>query len=124
MSRRVNFYVYIIIIADHVFIDPTFFSIFVYGPLQSLVVNVCNSIEILTLKRDILPGLSSFEVEDVTDCFLFTQFKFFQYFDRVSVSLYLLGAKKNHVMLRQVDVSDYSYRVPLFSVVAEREFHF
>ena len=58
MSCRVNFhvvrsplqysacrilkYVYIIIFADQVFIDPTFFGIFVCGPLQSLVVNVCN----------------------------------------------------------------------------------
>ena len=33
--------VYIIIFADQVFIDPTFFNIFVCGPLQSLVVNVC-----------------------------------------------------------------------------------
>ena len=31
------------------------------------MVNVCNSIEILTLECDILPGLSSFEVEGVTD---------------------------------------------------------
>ena len=34
-------YVYIIILADQVFIDPTFFGIFVCSPLQSLVVNVC-----------------------------------------------------------------------------------
>ena len=34
-------YVYIIIFADQVFIDPTFFGIFVCGPLQSLVINVC-----------------------------------------------------------------------------------
>ena len=32
---------WIIIFADQVFIDPTFFVIFVRGPLQSLVVNVC-----------------------------------------------------------------------------------
>ena len=32
---------WIIIFADQVFIDPTFFGIFVWGPLQSLVVNVC-----------------------------------------------------------------------------------
>ena len=32
---------WIIIFADQVFIDPTFFVIFVWGPLQSLVVNVC-----------------------------------------------------------------------------------
>ena len=38
--RRIS-YVYIIIIADQVFIDPTCFGIFVCGPLQSLVVNVC-----------------------------------------------------------------------------------
>ena len=31
---------YIIIFADQVFIDPTFFGIFVCGPMQSLVVNV------------------------------------------------------------------------------------
>ena len=58
MSCRVNFhvvrsalqsdsacriqYVYIIIFADQVFIDPTFFGIFVCGPLQSFVVNVYN----------------------------------------------------------------------------------
>ena len=36
-----NLYVYIIIFADQVFIDPTFYGIFVCGPLQSLVVNVC-----------------------------------------------------------------------------------
>ena len=56
MSCRVNFhvvrsalqysagrikYVYINIFANQVFIDPTFFGIFVCGPLQSLVVNVC-----------------------------------------------------------------------------------
>ena len=56
MSCRVNFhvvrsalqysacrikYVHNIIFADQVFIDPAFFSIFVCGPLQSLVVNVC-----------------------------------------------------------------------------------
>ena len=33
---------YIIIFADQVFIDPTFFGIFVCGPLQSFMVNVCN----------------------------------------------------------------------------------
>ena len=27
--------------SDQVFIDPTFFGIFVRGPLQSFVVNVC-----------------------------------------------------------------------------------
>ena len=48
MSCRVNFHVvilkydYIIIFADQVFIDPTFFGIFVCVPLQSLVVNVCD----------------------------------------------------------------------------------
>ena len=31
-----------LIFADQVFIDPTFFGIFVCGPLQSFVVNVCN----------------------------------------------------------------------------------
>ena len=31
-------HVYIIILADQVFIDPTFFGIFVCGPLRSLVV--------------------------------------------------------------------------------------
>ena len=57
MSCRVNFHVvrsalqysacriscvYIIIIfADQVFIDPTFFGIFVCGPLQSFEVNFC-----------------------------------------------------------------------------------
>ena len=30
-----------LIFADQVFIDPTFFGIFVCGPLQSFVVNVC-----------------------------------------------------------------------------------
>ena len=34
-------YVYFFIFADQVFTDPTFFGIFVCGPLQSLVVNVC-----------------------------------------------------------------------------------
>ena len=28
---------------DQVFIDPKFFGIFVWGPLQTLVVNVCTS---------------------------------------------------------------------------------
>ena len=57
MSCRVNFHVvrralqysacrfcnvYVLVIfADHIFIDPTFFDIFVCGPLQSFVVNVC-----------------------------------------------------------------------------------
>ena len=56
MSCRVNFhvvrsalqcsscrilYVYIIIFPDQVFIDPTFFGIFVSGPLQSFMVYVC-----------------------------------------------------------------------------------
>ena len=56
MSCRVNFhvvrsalqysacriqYVYIIVFADQVFIDPAFFGIIVCGPLQSFVVNVC-----------------------------------------------------------------------------------
>ena len=39
------YYDYIIIFADQVFIDfidPRFFGIFVCGPFQSLVVNVCN----------------------------------------------------------------------------------
>ena len=31
----------LVIFADQVFIDPTFFGIFVCGPLQSFVVNVC-----------------------------------------------------------------------------------
>ena len=39
-----EFNVYIIIFADQVFIDPTFFGIFVCGPLQFLVVNVCTLI--------------------------------------------------------------------------------
>ena len=34
----------LIIFADQVFIDPTFFGIFVCGPLQSFVVDVCTSI--------------------------------------------------------------------------------
>ena len=34
-------YVYIFIFADQVFTDPTFFGIFVCGPLQFFVVNVC-----------------------------------------------------------------------------------
>ena len=37
-------HVYIIIFADQVFIDPTFFGIFVCGPLQSLVVHVCTKL--------------------------------------------------------------------------------
>ena len=32
---------WIIMFADQVFKDPPFFGIFVWGPLQSLVVNVC-----------------------------------------------------------------------------------
>ena len=50
MSCRVNFHVVrsalqnliclLFIFADQVFIDPTFFGIFVCGPLQSFVVNV------------------------------------------------------------------------------------
>ena len=36
-----NLICHIIIFADQVFIDPTFFGIFVCGPLQSLVVYVC-----------------------------------------------------------------------------------
>ena len=32
---------FIIFFADQVFIDSTFFGIFVCGPLQSFVVNVC-----------------------------------------------------------------------------------
>ena len=40
-ARRIQ-YVYIIIFADQVFIDPTFFGIFDGGPLQSFVVNVYN----------------------------------------------------------------------------------
>ena len=58
MSCRVNFhvvrsalqysacrieYVYIIIFADQVFVDSSFFGIFVCDPLQSLVVNVSTS---------------------------------------------------------------------------------
>ena len=43
MPKNVLKYVYIIIFADQVFIDPTFFGIFVCGPLQSLVVNVCTN---------------------------------------------------------------------------------
>ena len=35
-----------IFFADHVFIDPMFFGIFVCGPLQSLVVNVCTLISV------------------------------------------------------------------------------
>ena len=51
MSCRVNFHVVrsalqysvciLFIFADQVFIDPTFSGIFVCGPLQSFVVNVC-----------------------------------------------------------------------------------
>ena len=36
-----EFYVSLFIFADQVFIDPTFSGIFVCGPLQSFVVNVC-----------------------------------------------------------------------------------
>ena len=54
MPRRVIFHVVrsvfclqnliclLFIFADQVFIDPTFFGIFVCGPLQSFVVNVCS----------------------------------------------------------------------------------
>ena len=37
MPKNVLKYIYIIIFADQVFIDPTFFGIFVCGPVQSLV---------------------------------------------------------------------------------------
>ena len=33
----------LVIFADQVFIDPTFFGIFVCSPLQSFVVNVCTT---------------------------------------------------------------------------------
>ena len=36
-----NFIRLLFIFADQVFIDPTFSGIFVCGPLQSFVVNVC-----------------------------------------------------------------------------------
>ena len=39
---KFNFYFLLFIFADQVFIDPTFSGIFVCGPLQSFVVNVCN----------------------------------------------------------------------------------
>ena len=35
----------LVIFADQVFIDPTFLGIFVCGPLQSFVVNVCKSVK-------------------------------------------------------------------------------
>ena len=54
MSCRVHFHVVrsalqnliclLFIFADQVFIDPTFSGIFVCGPLQSFVVNVCTSV--------------------------------------------------------------------------------
>ena len=54
MSCSVNFHVVrsalqyliclLIIIADQVFIDPTFFGVCVCGPLQSFVVDVCTNI--------------------------------------------------------------------------------
>ena len=39
--RMQNLVCLLIIFADQVFIDPTFFGIFVCGPLQSSLVNVC-----------------------------------------------------------------------------------
>ena len=41
----------VIIFADHAFIDPTFFGIFVCGPLQSFMVNVCIIIIIIIIKK-------------------------------------------------------------------------
>ena len=38
-----------VIFADQAFIDPTFFGIFVCGPLQSFMVNVC--IIIIIIKK-------------------------------------------------------------------------
>ena len=35
----------LVIFADQVFIDPTFLGIFLCGPLQSFVVNVCKSVK-------------------------------------------------------------------------------
>ena len=40
-SRHINLICLLFIFAVQVFIDPTFFGIFVCGPLQSFVVNVC-----------------------------------------------------------------------------------
>ena len=37
--------------SDQVFIDPTFFGIFVRGPLQSFVVNVCTLYSETCIKR-------------------------------------------------------------------------
>ena len=65
MSCRVNFhvvrpalqysncriwYVFIIILADQVFIDPAFFGTFVCGLLQSFMVNVCTLSFIITVQ--------------------------------------------------------------------------
>ena len=44
-----NFICLLFIFADQVFIDPTFSDIFVCGPLQSFVVNVCTRILIFFL---------------------------------------------------------------------------
>ena len=44
-----NFICLLFIFADQVFIDPTFSGIFVCGPLQSFVVNVCTRILIFFL---------------------------------------------------------------------------
>ena len=46
----------LLIFADQVFIDPTFFGIFVCGPLQSFLVNVCNSVFAKSVGRLQLKG--------------------------------------------------------------------
>ena len=43
-----NFICLLFIFADQVFIDPTFSGIFVCGPLQSFVVNVCPFLDIFS----------------------------------------------------------------------------
>ena len=43
--RYINLICLLFIFADQVFIDPTFLGIFVCGPLQSFVVNVCAILE-------------------------------------------------------------------------------
>ena len=40
----------LLIFADQVFIEPTFFGIFVCGPLQSFVVNICAKYKAVDIK--------------------------------------------------------------------------
>jgi len=63
MSENVNILkiCLLFIFADQVFIDPTFSGIFVCGPLQSFVVNVCTRMVSLCKKKarqSIVPNMN------------------------------------------------------------------